>query len=382
MKTVSLWIAGALILPMLMVGAAFADEDDTPWYKNATVTIDAVGVVQGTPGMTRKDDAYKIDGFTESTLVFDLRLTVPTSKSGKAYIQLSGAKGEGIDERILNFSLFNAAVISEDFRVKKIWYEHSFGNKVRLRGGKIDLTTDFDTNAVANDEYDQFLSDGFVNNLTLESPDGYGNFGAMLWISPNDLWDIGFGVTEATQFDYDREYVFQNPFTILEIGVKPKIADKQGNYRLYGWRNGKDHVRFSSLLSSDAKLDDANYGFGISADQEVSNDVTLFARYGHQRGSVSEVEHSWSAGVDISGRFLGREEDTLGFAYGQAVLGKDYKLFDDAFDNEHRLELYYKIKSGKYLNFTPNLQWVKNPAGDKGNNNVWAFGIRTYLNLF
>ncbi|MDR0310788.1 MAG: carbohydrate porin [Acidobacteriota bacterium] len=382
MKTVSLWLAGAMILPLLMVGTLFGQENETPWYKNVDIEIDAVGVLQGSPGMTRKDDSYRIDSATDATLVFDLKLTVPTSKSGKAFMQFKTANGSGIDRDIPNISLFNAATADNNFRLAKIWYEHVFGEKVRLRGGKIDLTTDFDNNAVANDEYDQFLSGGFVNNPVVEFP-GYSNFGAMLWISPNEFFDIGVGFADGDpNWDGgDWDNVFKNPFSILELGMKPKIADRQGNYRIYGWHNDNGHER---LLSSGI-ADDANYGFGLSADQEITKDVTLFARYGHQRGSVSQVEHAWSAGVGISGRFLRREQDTLGFAYGQAIVGKDFKSLDaeTGIDSgsEHRMEIYYKIKANKYLSFSPNLQWAKNPNGDRGNNNIWAFGVRTYLNL-
>jgi carbohydrate-selective porin OprB len=359
-----------------MTGMAFADENENLWYKNINVSVDAAGVLQGTPGLTGQ--LANTDGFADATLSFNLRLTAQTSKSGKAYMQFTAGQGGGIDEDIPNLSYFNFATYAPQLRLAKIWYEHTFGEKARLRGGRIDLTTDFDTNAVANDEYDQFLSAGFVNNMTMEVPDQYGTFGAMLWISPNNFFDIGVGFADAAA-DWDN--AFDNPFSIMELDLKPKIADRQGNYRVYAWHNGKDHER---LLSPEI-TGDANYGFGLSADQEITEDVAIFARYGHQRGSVSQAEHSWSAGVGISGRFLKREEDTLGLAFGQYVIGKDWKSLDSITGmdsgNEQRLEIYYKIKANKYFNVSPSLQWAKNPNGDKGNNSVWAFGIRTYLNL-
>jgi len=376
MKTISLCAAGVAALFMFMSVAAFGDESEIPWYNNVDVEIDAVGVLQGSPGLTGQLDGA--DSVTDATLAFDLRLTAQTSKSGKAYIQFKAGNGEGIDEDIPSLSLFNVATTARELRLAKIWYEHTFGDKVRVRGGKLDITTDFDTNAAANDEYDQFLSDGFVNNLAVEFPEGCSNFGAMLWISPNSLFDIGIGFAEATM---EWDDVFKNPFTILELGVKPSIAGRQGNYRIYGWRNGLEHDR---LLSPEI-TDDANYGFGLSADQEISEGVTLFARYGHQRGSVSQMEHAWSVGVDITGKILRREEDSLGLAYGQAIIGKNWKSLDELTGidsgDEHHLEIYYRIKTNKYFSVSPNLQWVKNPNGDKGNNSVWAFGIRTYLNL-
>ena len=375
MRTVSPWAVLALILSLLSAGTAFGDEKETPWYKNADIGIDAVGVLQGSPGMTGR--VADTGGLADVTLSFDLKLATRVSESGKAYMQFKAGNGGGIDEDIPNLSWFNTATSGSNLRLAKIWYDHAFGEKARMRIGKIDVTTSFDTNAAANDEYDQFLSNIFVNNLALDIP-GYSNFGAMLWISPNTLFDIGFGFADAAN---DWDDVFGNPFSILELGLKPRIAGRQGNYRVYGWHNGKDHER---LLSADIG-GDANYGFGLSADQEITENVTLFARYGHQRGSVSQLEHTWSAGISVSGRFLGRKEDSAGLAYGQAVIGKDWKSLDSLTGmdsgNEHRFEVYYKIRANGYLNISPDLQWAKNPNGDKGNGGVWAFGIRTYLSL-
>jgi len=374
MRTVLLFTM-CLMLFLFMTGAAPGEENEKPWYKNTDVAIDTVGVLQGSPGITGRNATT--DGFADATLSFDLRLTTQVTKSGKVYMQFKVGNGGGIDEDIPNLSWFNTATSGSNLRLAKIWYDQSLGEKVRVRVGKIDITTDFDTNEAANDEYDQFLSNIFVNNLAVEIP-GYSNFGAMLWVSPTSFFDIGIGFADAED-DWDN--VFGNPYSVLELGLKPKIADKQGNYRVYGWHNGRDHER----LSSPEIIDDSNYGFGLSADQAITEDVTLFARYGHQRGSVSQLEHTWSFGVDISGRFLGREEDTIGLAYGQAVIGKDWKSLDPLTgmdsDSEHRFEAYYRINANKYLSIAPNLQWAKNPNGDKGNGSVWAFGVRTHLNL-
>ena len=370
MKKVSLCATGVAMLFLFMAVAAFGDEGENSWLKNTDVEVSATSVLQGSPGLTGSDSVVG------ASLAFDLKVKTKLSKSGTAFMQFKDGYGneeDGIDEVIPTFSLFNTATSKREFRLGKIWYEHAFGDKARLRVGKIDMTTDFDANEAANDEDDQFLSEIFVNNLALEFPDG-NSFGTMLWISPNEFFDIGIGFADA----HDKwDDVFKSPFTILEIGFKPVIADRQGNYRFYGWHNGKDHER----LLSDEIGDDENYGFGLSADQEISEDVTLFARYGHQRGSVSELEHTWSFGVGISGRFLGREEDTLGLAYGQAVIGKDWKSFDpENFDNEHRMEIYYRIKTNNYLSLTPNLQWVKNTYGVK-DSNAWVFGLRANLHL-
>ena len=364
-------MAGA-ILSLFMVGAAFGQESES---SRVEIEAGTIGVLQGSPGFSGQ--FADTDSATKASVLLDLGLTVRPWESGTAHVWFRAGGGDGIDGVIPTFSIFNATAIGSNARLEEIWYEQAFGEKIRLRGGKIDITSAFDTNEAANDEYNQFLSGGFVNNLAMELPDDTG-FGAMLWISPNTFFDIGVGIADTAGGWKD---VFQNVFSIFELGLKSEIAGRQGNYRFYGWHNGNDHER---LLSPDI-ADDANYGFGLSADQEIAENLTLFARYGRQRGSVSLIEQAWSAGISISGKFARREGDTLGFAYGQAVIGKDWKSLDPETGinsgNEHHLEIYYNIRANNHLNISPNVQWVKNPIGDKGNSRVWGGGIRAYFNL-
>ena len=370
MKIVLLRAAG-LILLMLIADATFGEENDAPWYE---IAGGVTGIFQGSPGSSNVD----IDRSFEPSMSFDVELTLRSPKSGTVYLLFESGMGEGIDAHIPTFSGFNAdADDNFNLRPSEAWYEHAFGEKLRLRGGKIDITTDFDTNAAANDETKQFLSGGFVNNPVTAFPDN-NSLGAMLWAAPNDFLDLGFGYADAAA-DWDN--VFKNLFFILELDMKPLIADRRGNYRFYGWHNCKDHERLDSLDASRV----SNYGFGISADQEIAEGVTLFARYGRQRGVVSEIGRAWSAGLEISGKTGRRKDDSFGFAYGQAIIGNDFKslVTEDGVDlgNEHHLEIYYSIKANNFLRISPTLQWVNNPAGDKGINGIWAFGVRAQFNI-
>ena len=123
----------------------------------------------------------------------------------------------------------------------------------------------------------------------------------------------------------------------------------------------------------------------MSFDQELTDLVTLFARYGRQRGRVSQVKHGWSAGIQCSGKFYGREIDTFGLAYGVAIIGEDWRAVDRSdgikSGDEHHVELYYNLKVNDHLDISPDIQWVKNPNGDRDNDMVWAFGIRAQLSF-
>jgi len=307
----------------------------------------------------------------------DLEAAADVVENGSLFVHFKAGAGKGIDGDIGSLSGFNNLAVDEDrARLWEVWYEHRwFDQKVRLRAGKLDLTTDFDTNRVANDDAAQFLSGGFVNSRGVEFPDDNGP-GAMLWFAPHPLIDIGVGYAEATG---RWESIDKNPFLIGEVGFKPTFGGRQGNYRFYGWRNSKDHTRWNDAT----RTQETNAGFGLSFDQEIGEALTVFARYAWQDQKVAEVAHAWSAGLELSGKLYGREQDALGAAYGMALLGKDFEDVTRAggtsTGHEHHAEVYYRWQAHKHLALSPHVQWVRNINGESGHGNVWAFGVRAHV---
>ena len=347
------------------------------WYDRIDMGFTAGGVIQGSSGA---DD----DG-ADATGRYELELQHNILPNGVLYFHLEAGNGDGIDDRIPTLSSFNGDAFGDDDHVDitEAWYLHRFqGLNAVLQIGKIGLggpgdyssedAIAFDGSEYANNERNQFLSGGFVNNLALELPDN-GLTAAML-ISPDEWVDISLAVADA---DAEWDDIFDNVFSIMEINFMPEIAAYLGNYRIYGWFNGSDHED----LKDSTKTQEDNYGFGLSFDQEITESLGIFARYGWQRASVSQVEHAWNAGLQYSGKFYGREDDTFGLAYGMAVICDDWKDANSDINagDEHHVELYYNLKANEHLNISPNIQWMKNPNGDRDNDDVWAFGIRAQL---
>jgi len=362
--------------------AVSVEAEGDKWCDKIEFAFGATGVLQGSAGAKKSLTAEK--DVTDGSVSFDLELTAPVTERGTAYAHLEAGNGDGIDGDIPTLSGFNDDADDDaNVRLTELWYEHRFlGERLALKLGKIDLggpcgrhESAFDANAVANDECSQFLSSGFVNSLAVEFPDDNG-LGITLWASPHELLDIGIGVADA---DGDWENIFDNVFSMLEFDFKPKIAGRQGNYRIYGWLNDKDHVDIKDVT----KTREEGYGFGLSLDQELTDIVTAFARYGWQRGSVYQVEHAWSTGLLFSGKFYGREDDAFGLAYGMAIIGSDWKDIEKAngvnSGNEHHVELYYNFTLNKHISISPDIQWVRNPNGDDDNDDVWAFGLRVQI---
>lgn len=277
--------------------------------------------------------------------------------------------GDGLGARVPAFCGFNAASgATRNTYLNQFWYERKFGDgdRWRARVGYLDLTSDFDTNAYANDEYCQFLSDAFVNNLTFECPANA--LGGQLWFEPNDKWCFGVGYSES---DRDCVEMFSRGVAIAEVDRRVKIGELEGTYRGYFTTN------FTPRESLDGTRDDlVNDGWGLSFDQEISKYVGLWGRYGRQNGECCEFDRALTAGFELHSFSEERPDDILGFGYGITYVSDEFAALNEGAVDENHFELYYSFQVNKYFSATPSLQWIDGVGGDGDAEVVWAPGLR------
>lgn len=315
---------------------------------------------------------------TDGAYSVDLEIESPIGEKGIAFLHIEGGEGAGIDDDVLSLSGCNADANNTSGRleVTEAWYEHSFLDEtLAFTIGKLGLTAYFDGNEVANDETAQFLSSGFTNNLAVEFSDN--GFGMRLTWSSTELFDLSLGLQDS---DGDWENVFDHPFSIFEVNLKPDLGGLGGNYRFYVWQNDSNHTKWEDA----SKTHEDNSGFGISFDRGISDRVTLFARLGWQEEEVSTIKSAWSLGAQLQSPFLSRPEDVFGIAYGKAILSGDYKESASSSTNdadEGHYEAYYNIKVNDYLSISPDVQVITEPNGNDSADTVTIFGIRSQINF-
>jgi carbohydrate-selective porin OprB len=282
--------------------------------------------------------------------------------------------GNGLDAHVPSFSGLNGVAGSTGDRVRfrEAWVEHSaFDDHLVLTAGKIDLSNYFDSNAVAGDENSQFLSSAFVHSAILGFPaNGPGMRVEAKLAEPLTL-GLGYGSGAADGPDgADSADIFDHGFGIAQLGYKHKAGELEGNYRVYASLDG-------ALPDLETKLVRKNaLGFGLSIDQQVSEKLTLFARYGQRDKDAYTTRMAWSAGGQLAGLFEQRKNDILGFAYGQV------QAAGAVADSQERLaEAYYKFKVSDQIEVTPVVQYLMNPAGNSGADNVVALAVRTRVSF-
>ena len=335
----------------------------TALTKNISLSGGMVGVLQGTIGNEPKDYA---DVVGRADLVFNFKVGENTI----AVIDVESTGGDGIDtaEKVGSFSGLNgvAGSTGDTVRFREAWVEHSaLNDRLVLTAGKIDMSNYFDSNAVANDENGQFLAGAFVHSAVLPFPaNGPGVRLEAKLAEPLTL-GLGYGSGDAGSDDSaDSADIFDHGFGIAELAYQCKAGELEGNYRIY-----------ASLDGSNPETK-KGFGFGVSLDQQITDKLTLFARYGRSDEDVYEVNQAWSAGGQYTGLFQGRDEDVLGLAYGQI------KAVGAVADSQERLaEVYYKYKVSEQIEVAPVVQYLVNPSGNSGAENVLALALRTQVSF-
>lgn len=341
----------------------------TPLTRNIALSGGLIGVVQGSLGNKPRDHA---DVVGRGDLIFNFKVGENTI----AVIDVEATGGNGIDSKIATFSGLNgvAGATGDRVRFRQAWVEHTAWNdRLILTAGKIDLTNYFDANAVANDENSQFLSGGFVNSAVLGAPDIGPGARIQAKLAEPLIFSLGYGSGDADSAD-----AFDHGFGIAQLDYKVRLAEREGNYRVYGSLDGAlPVINPATGVPEGNKLRQKNaFGFGFSLDQQITDTLTLFARYGQRDREAYTTRRAWSVGGELTGLLPGRKDDVLGFAYGQI------QAAGAVADSQEKLaELYYKVQVTDRIAIAPVVQYLINPAGSISTDPVTALALRSQISF-
>ncbi len=370
------------------------------------------------------DDDWESHNPIDGSYSADLEIEIDMDKWGTGFLHLESGNGENVNDEVQALTGVNAdaAGMDNDLDISEaLWSFGLLEDKLRFTAGKLDPVTLVDNNLVAKDETTQFMADIFVDQLAMEWPDDY-TPGFQVVVAPDQVVDLKLAALSA---DTDWEDLFDHMFFAGEIALHPEFNGLKGNYRLYGWTNDQHHIEWGDVNDAQCagkkelglKDDQENYGFGISIDQQITSDITLFARYGWQDDDIASVveegdqdigtlicedgdhvlepygaiEQSVSFGGQITGERWSRPNDVLGLAFGIAILNDDFEDYmedngkfvdpeDDA-DDELHFEAYYSFYLNEYLSISPDFQIIDNPRGDEDADTIYIGGLRTQLSF-
>jgi len=350
----------------------------------------------------------------------DLSVTLPGGAmgdtEGSIFAHLRFGQGEGVGLRPTYASTPNTtafqvgSVAAEDsFGIlAQAWYQLKVplldgGSKANAREhlkftfGKIDPFVFFDQNAAADDESTKFMNNVFVHNPLLDSggdvgadAHGFAPGAVLQYTNERDKgagWGLSAGVfgTSGTRTANSANFAgnLRSPLVILQAQKAAHLNYLPGNYRAYLWR----HAGAAGYDNTERP----HTGIGVSADQKVTDELTLFGRYGHQLKGKVRFDRAITLGAELNGAQWSRAADSIGFAAGALRTSRSFRIDSPVIDADNngvadfgyrasgaetQFELYYRYRLNSRFELTPDLQRIRRPGADSTARAITVVGVR------
>ena len=281
--------------------------------------------------------------------------------------------------------------------------------------GRFTLTDFFDNNRYTHDPRTQFMAWGAMYNGAWDYPaDTRGYTWGWVHEFHAKSWSLRYGSAAeprvANGLRFDRR-LFRDRGDNFEVEKRRGFHGHPGAVRLVGFALHTDSGSYAEALQLSQQTGDRpdvtltrrpgtlKYGFGVSADQELTRDVGVFLRLGWNDGKTESfaftaIDRLASSGVSVTGARWKRPEDTVATALTVGGLsgvhasylahgGYDFLIGDGrlTYAPEYVWESYYSARLFPGFFASIDLQHVANPAYNQTRGPVWIGSIRFHLEL-
>lgn len=241
------------------------------------------------------------------------------------------------------------------------WIQRLFDARVRIIIGRADPSDYVGAHWLQN------VNNSFVNrNFSANPAVPFPGHGPMFGISirPTDQFYLTAGASNAysTTIRAEIDTVFNewDIFSFGEIGYTPTFKGfGQGRYAFGIW-----HMDARSKYSLPE-----DYGFTFIADQNLTKNLQVFARYSYSDGMLTNVRQSAQIGLGLSG-LLGRKDDLTGAAFALTAPR------NEASRNETVLEVFHRFQVSRNTQLSVGLQLIANPGNAPDNETAGVFYAR------
>ncbi len=276
--------------------------------------------------------------------------------------------------------------------------------------GKVAATDFFDNNAYSHDPRTQFSNWALMSNGAWDYPAdtrGYTIGGVVEFNQPN--WSLRYGAfaepKEANGGTLDS-HIPKALGHVLEFEQRWNWDKRPGAVRLLAfgntakmgnYRKAIDHPGPHGPDVTATRTFSAKYGFGLSAEQSVTNVVGLFGRAGWNDGhteswAFTEIDQTLSAGASVKGNRWHRPDDVVALAAVVNGISKDHRDYLKAGGNgfllgdgrlnygyEEIAEAYYLFKVAEHVFVTGDAQFIDHPAYNRDRGPVFVGGVRAHI---
>jgi high affinity Mn2+ porin len=287
--------------------------------------------------------------------------------------------------------------------------------RLEIRFGKFSMVDFFDLNSAGSDTHFQFANWTVDNNGAYDyAADTRGYTVGLVAEFQDRNWGFRFGeglmpkVANGIDLVWRPWQVHAENFEYeLRKGILPK---KDGVVRVLAFTN---YANMGIYREAIAQYKEGlvpvpeithhpwhitrKYGFGVNLEQNLTRNLTAFARFGWNNGKTesfayTEVDQTFAGGVGANGAWWRRKYDRAGVALVTNAIGKDHQeylsdgglgflLGDGAlhYGRETIVESYYTAHVWRGIYVAPGLQHIVNPGYNRDRGPVLIPSFRLHL---
>ncbi len=287
--------------------------------------------------------------------------------------------------------------------------------RLEIRFGKFSLPDFFDVNSVGSDTHFQFSNWSVDNNGAWDyAADTRGYTLGFTADYEDRNWGFRFGEGLMPKVANGIDLVWR-PWQVhaenweyeLRRGLIPK---KPGVVRLLAYQNyanmGIYRDAVAQLKEGLVSVPDITnhpwhitrkYGFGVNLDQNLTRNITAFARWGWDDGrtesfAYTEVDSTFAEGVGVNGALWHRKQDRAGIAFVSNGIKKDHQVYladgglgfllgDGGlnYGRENIVESYYTAHVWRGIYLAPGVQHIDNPGYNRDRGPVAVPALRAHV---
>jgi hypothetical protein len=389
------------------------------------------------------EDAFSLQDYPErdvsltTTLFFGLRLDQNTQLYFNP--EIAGGRGfSGVDglANSSNGELPRVATAEPKPYLARLYLSHDFGfgwekesfdsdenqlagerpmNRYTVMLGRFTLTDFFDDNRYSHDPRTQFMGWAVMYNGAWDYPADVRGY-TWGWVHEFHTrhWSLRYASAAmprvANGLRFDRR-LFRDRGDVIEEECRWEMRKNPGAVRFMEYVNHADAGTYSAAIAlakatgtvpditATRRVGTVKYGVGISADQQITRQLGVFARLGWNDGKTESfaftaIDRLATGGVSLTGQRWRRPFDTVAtelttsglsaiHAEYLAMGGHDFLIGDGRirYAPEYAWESYYSARLFSGFFATLDLQHVSNPAYNQDRGPVWIPSLRLHWEL-
>ena len=289
--------------------------------------------------------------------------------------------------------------------------------RIEFRVGKLTLPDFFDINDIGSDSHLQFMNWTVDNNGAWDyAADTRGYTVGGMAEYDDKIWSVRYGIfaMPVVANGIDLDWAFsrargQNGEFELRRSL---IAKRKGVTRILFFANNAHMGSYREAVQ--AYLDGADstpnvdahahfgalkYGFGYNFQQEITDNLRVFGRFGWNEGqnesyAYTEVDQTVLAGGDYAGKAWHRTQDKVGLAVVSNAIKRDHQnylhygglgfLLGDGnlnYGRENIVESYYTLHAWRGLFYSADVQFIDNPGYNRDRGPAWVGSVRAHVDF-